>query len=38
VNLARQLTNLIIAQEAYQANTKVVATSSQVIQALVSMP
>ncbi len=38
VNLARQLTDLIIAQEAYQANTKVVATSSQVIQALVSMP
>jgi flagellar hook protein FlgE len=38
VNLARQLTDLIIAQEAYQANTKVFATSSQVIQALVSMP
>jgi len=38
VDLASQLTDLIVAQEAYQANTKVVATTSQVLQSLVNMP
>lgn len=38
VDLAKQLTDLIIAQNAYQANTKVVATSDQVLQSLVNMP
>ncbi|HXX89751.1 MAG TPA: flagellar hook protein FlgE [Acidimicrobiales bacterium] len=38
VDLASQLTDLIVAQEAYQANTKVVATTSQAIQSLVNMP
>jgi flagellar hook protein FlgE len=38
VDLAAQLTDLIVAQEAYQANTKVVATTSQAIQSLVNMP
>ncbi len=37
VDLAKQLTNLIIAQEAYQANTKVVTTSDTAIQSLVNM-
>ncbi|HUZ10049.1 MAG TPA: flagellar hook protein FlgE [Acidimicrobiales bacterium] len=37
VNLATQLTNLVIAQEAYQANTKVVQTDSTVAQTLVQM-
>ncbi len=37
VNLATQLTNLVVAQEAYQANTKVVATDSTVTQTLVQM-
>jgi len=38
VDLAAQLTDLIVAQEAYQANTKVVSTTSQAIQSLVNMP
>ncbi len=37
VNMGRQLTNMIIAQNAYEANTKVVATSNTVLQALVNM-
>ncbi len=37
VNLGDQLTELIIAQNAYQANTKVVSTSSTVLQSLVQM-
>lgn len=37
VNLATQLTDLVVAQEAYQANTKVVATDSTVAQTLVQM-
>lgn len=38
VNLGTELTNLIVAQNAYQANTKVVTTSDQVLQALEAMP
>jgi flagellar hook protein FlgE len=38
VDLGKELTNLIIAQSAYQANTKVVSTSDQVLQSLVQMP
>jgi flagellar hook protein FlgE len=38
VDLSNQLTNLIVAQEAYQANTKVITTTSTVLQALMSMP
>lgn len=34
VNLATQLTDLITAQQAYQANTKVISTDQQVITAL----
>ncbi|MCU1495394.1 MAG: protein of unknown function domain protein [Acidimicrobiaceae bacterium] len=34
VNLGTELTNLITAQQAYTANTKVLTTSSQVMQAL----
>lgn len=37
VDLASQLTDLIMAQEAYQANTKVVDTTSSNLQALVAM-
>jgi flagellar hook protein FlgE len=37
VNLANQLTDLVVAQEAYQANTKVVNTDSTVTQSLVQM-
>lgn len=37
VDLATQLTDLITAQEAYQANTKVVDTTSTAMQALVNM-
>ncbi len=37
VNLAGQLTDLVVAQEAYQANTKVVNTDSTVTQSLVQM-
>jgi flagellar hook protein FlgE len=37
VNLAAQLTDLVVAQEAYQANTKVVNTDSTVTQSLVQM-
>jgi flagellar hook protein FlgE len=38
VDLGKELTNLIVAQSAYQANTKVVTTSNQVLQSLVQMP
>lgn len=38
VNLAQQLTDLVSAQTDYEANTKVVGTTSQVLQALVNMP
>jgi flagellar hook protein FlgE len=38
VNLATQLTDLVEAQEAYQANTKVIATTATVLQALSTMP
>lgn len=38
VSLARELTDLVSAQTDYQANTKVVATTAQVLQALVNMP
>lgn len=37
VNLGSELTNLIGAQEAYQANTKVLTSTQQVIQALESV-
>jgi flagellar hook protein FlgE len=37
VDLGSQLTNLIIAQTSYQANTKVVSTSDQALQSLVNM-
>ncbi|MHB1486727.1 MAG: flagellar hook protein FlgE [Acidimicrobiales bacterium] len=37
VDLAGQLTNLVVAQEAYQANTKVVNTAAAVNQSLVQM-
>ena len=37
VDLSDQLTNLIVAQEAYQANTKVITTTSTVLQALMQM-
>ena len=37
VDLANQLTDLIIAQEAYQANTKVISTTSMNLQALTQM-
>ena len=37
VDLSDQLTNLIVAQEAYQANTKVITTSTTVMQSLMSM-
>ncbi len=38
VNLAGQLTDLIVAQEAYQADTKVVSTTAQTLQALMAIP
>jgi flagellar hook protein FlgE len=38
VNLANELTNLIEAQTAYQANTKVVNTTVTVLQSLMQMP
>jgi flagellar hook protein FlgE len=37
VDLATQLTDLIVAQEAYQANTKVISTTSANLQALTQM-
>jgi len=37
VDLATELTDMIEAQEAYQANTKVVSTTSTVLQSLVDM-
>ncbi|HWE56929.1 MAG TPA: flagellar hook protein FlgE [Acidimicrobiales bacterium] len=37
VDLATQLTDLIVAQEAYQANTKVVSTTANNLQALTQM-
>lgn len=38
VNLASQLTDLVTAQTAYQADTKVVGTTATVLQSLVNMP
>ncbi len=38
VDLATELTNLIQAQTAYQANTKVVTTTDTVLQSLMQMP
>ncbi|HZU80780.1 MAG TPA: flagellar hook-basal body complex protein, partial [Acidimicrobiales bacterium] len=38
VDLATQLSNLIQVQETYQANTKVISTTSQVLQSLVNLP
>jgi|SRR5579875_32048 flagellar hook protein FlgE len=38
VNLAQQLTDLVDAQTNYEANTKVVGTTAQVLQSLVQMP
>jgi len=38
VNLAEQLTDLVDAQTNYEANTKVVGTTAQVLQTLVQMP
>lgn len=38
VNLAQQLTDLVDAQTNYEANTKTVATTAQVLQSLISMP
>jgi len=37
VDLGRQLTDMVMAQTAYQANTKVVSTSALVLQSLVNM-
>ncbi len=37
VDLASQLTDLIVAQEAYQANTKVVSTTSNSLASLMQM-
>ena len=37
VDLAGQLTNLITAQQAYSANSKVITTSNQVLQTLVNL-
>jgi len=37
VDLAAQLTNMIIAQNAYQSNTKVLSTSDEMLQTLTSM-
>jgi len=37
VNLGQELTNLVVAQTGYQANTKVVSTTASVLQALVQM-
>ncbi len=38
VNLANQLTDLIIAQTDYQANTKVVTTTATDLQSIINMP
>lgn len=38
VDLSSQLTDLIVAQEAYQANTKVITTSDTALQALMQVP
>jgi flagellar hook protein FlgE len=37
VDIASQFTNLIVAQEAYSANTKVVSTANQLIQSLLQI-
>jgi flagellar hook protein FlgE len=37
VDLAQQFTNLIIAQRGFQANSKVITTSDQILQSLVDM-
>jgi flagellar hook protein FlgE len=38
VDLGQQLTDLVIAQTSYQANTRVIAASSAALQSLVTMP
>ncbi len=38
VDLSTQLTDLIVAQEAYQANTKVITTTDTTIQSLMQVP
>jgi flagellar hook protein FlgE len=37
VDLAGQLTGLITAQRAYEANSKVITTSDQVLQTLINL-
>jgi flagellar hook protein FlgE len=37
VNLAQELTNLIISQRGFQANSKVVTTSDEILQTLVNL-
>jgi flagellar hook protein FlgE len=38
VSLSKELTDLIVAQEAYQANTKVITTTDQAVQSLLQVP
>jgi flagellar hook protein FlgE len=38
VSLSKELTDLIVAQEAYQANTKVISTTDQAVQSLLQVP
>jgi flagellar hook protein FlgE len=37
VDLAQEFTNLIVAQRGFQANSKVITTSDEILQDLVSM-
>jgi flagellar hook protein FlgE len=37
VDLSQQLTNLIIAERGFQANSKVITTSDEVLQTLVNL-
>ena len=37
VDLAQEFTNLIIAQRGFQANSKVITTSDEILQDLVNM-
>ena len=37
VDLAQEFTNLIIAQRGFQANSKVITTSDEVLQTLVNL-
>ena len=37
VDLAREFTNLVVAQRAFQANSRVVTTADQVMQELVNL-